>query len=218
MAPVNRWVPPEEKQSQSNRKSRFSNKGKTVNGPGKKEEIRYQKGSESLGQALDIKTSEVNYCRVGFISCAGCLCTMICNSLLFMIGCFCKMICNLVCFPTEVIALLPWGGRLLDGPGKVIFCVCDFRGCLELCFCGCFSQCTCIALTRHHLAKVHWERIWDYIEDQPSSGLKLVFSQGAKFLCWKIIPQKLHFSELAWCAGKLFLPPLALPEFLGWVL
>ena len=115
------------------------------------------------------------------------------------------MICNLVCFPTEVIALLPWGGRLLDGPGKVIFCVCDFRGCLELCFCGCFSQCTCIALTRHHLAKVHWERIWDYIEDQPSSGLKLVFSQGAKFLCWKIIPQKLHFSELA-CAGKLFCP------------
>ena len=56
----------------------------------KKEEIRYQKGSESLGQALDIKTSEVNYCRVGFISCAGCLCTMICKSLLFMIGCFCK--------------------------------------------------------------------------------------------------------------------------------
>ena len=56
----------------------------------KKEEIRYQKGSESLGQALDIKTSEVNYCREGFISCAGCLCTMICKSLLFMIGCFCK--------------------------------------------------------------------------------------------------------------------------------
>ena len=87
----------------------------------KKEEIRYQKGSESLRQALGIKTSEVNYCRVGFISCAGCLCTMICNSLLFLIGCFCKMICNLVCFPTEVIALLPWGGKLLDGPGKVIF-------------------------------------------------------------------------------------------------
>ena len=76
---------------------------------GKKEEIRYQKGSESLGQALDIKTSEVNYCREGFISCAGCLCTMICKSLLFMIGCFCKMICNLVCFPAEVIALLSLG-------------------------------------------------------------------------------------------------------------
>ena len=182
---------------------------------GKKEEIRYQKGSESLGQALGIKTSEVNYCRVGFISCAGCLCTMICNSLLFMIGYFCKMICN--CFPTKVIALLPWGGKLLDGPGKVIFCVCDFRGSLELCFCGCFSQCTCIALTRHHLAKVHWKRIWDYIKDQPSSGLKLVFSQGAKSLHWKNYPTEtpLLRARVRW---ETFLPPLALPEFLGWVL
>ena len=131
---------------------------------------------------------------------------MICNSLLFMIGCFCKMICNLVCFPTEVIALLPWGGKPLDGPGKVIFCVCDFRGCLELCSCGCFSQCTCIALTRHHLAKVHWERIWDYIEDQPSSGLKLVFNQGAKSLHWKKLSHRNSTFESSRALGNFFCP------------
>ena len=92
------------------------------------------------------------------------------------------------------------------GQEKWFFCVCDFRGCLELCFCGCFSQCTCIALTRHHLAKVHWERIWDYIEDQPSSGLKLVFSQGAKFLCWKNYPTETPLFIARVCWETFFIP------------